>query len=198
MGHSEGGRSAPLLGNRIDGAYGIVETSALPGVPILAENRLAGHSNAGGRLLLPRLRPFQLNRIAIDPLALPDLALAGEDRAEIRPGGTGAFRIGFRIDMQRPYLVTLVDDTGDPLPPGTMVETEGQDDADAEMLVGYGGALFLPDGSHALTLMARRPDGRACSIAIHIPADLPPLSDAGRFTCARLTVASNAHDGARP
>ena len=59
-----------FLSNWIDDAFGVVATGA-PGVGVLYENQPVGMTDSKGMLLVPALRSYGKNNIAIDPRNLP-------------------------------------------------------------------------------------------------------------------------------
>ncbi|MCO6763442.1 fimbria/pilus outer membrane usher protein, partial [Streptomyces sp. EL5] len=59
-----------FLSNWIDDSFAVV-TTGVPDVEVLNENRRAGVTDSRGMLLIPTLRSYQNNKIAIDPTNLP-------------------------------------------------------------------------------------------------------------------------------
>jgi len=176
--------AGPLFAQAIDGAYGIVDLRGIDGVAIRQDYRAAGRTNRRGYLLIPRLNAWTVNRIGYDPLALPDLAIAGDDLVAVRPMEGGAVRIGFDIALRRPYSLLIEDEAGLPLAPGLSARIEGATGADAaELITGFDGTLFVPDGGRPLTIAVTRLDGSTCTVRASIPTDLPPLSRAGPYRC---------------
>ena len=71
--------------NTIYDSFAIVDTNGMADVHVLFENRDMGKTDSGGRLLVPELRSFDINRLAIDPTDVPaDAAVALAER-EVRP-----------------------------------------------------------------------------------------------------------------
>src|SRR5690606_34585564 len=63
------GRSHAM--RRVDDAFAVVDTNGFAGVPVRLENRVVGHTDDHGLLLVSRLNAWQANRLSIDPLDLP-------------------------------------------------------------------------------------------------------------------------------
>jgi hypothetical protein len=59
-----------FLSNWIDDGFGVVSTGA-PGVGVLYENQPVGVTDSKGMLLVPTLRSYESNNVAIDPTNLP-------------------------------------------------------------------------------------------------------------------------------
>ena len=68
---SKAGRNAVPLSTdgscAVLGVIEIVDINGVPGVRILSENREYGRTESDGRLLVPDLRSYDINHIAIDP-----------------------------------------------------------------------------------------------------------------------------------
>lgn len=124
---------------RIGDAFAVVSTNGVADVPILYENRVAGHSNADGYLLLTQLRGWQRNRIAIDPDALPaNLEVPPIERL-VTPADHSGVRVHFGLEPIRTSTVVLHDAGGAPVAPGTRVQRADGSDA----IVGFDGELWL-------------------------------------------------------
>lgn len=83
------------LANRIDDSFAIVDAGA-PGVDVLLENRVVARTSRDGRALVPGLRSYQRNMIAINPDSLPVDAIARETRSLTVPGD----RNGVMVDLK--------------------------------------------------------------------------------------------------
>lgn len=169
---------AVLAGRSIYDAFAVVSTDGMPDVPVLRENRLVGKTNAGGRLLVPDLLPYDGNRIAISTLGLPAEASVTTDRQVVVPPTRAGVTVRFPVTRYEGATVLLVDAQGQPLPVGAHVVLEG---SDATAVVGYDGAVFLP---------ALRPDNRvtvtfgdrACTARVpYTPRDV--MTTIGPFPC---------------
>jgi outer membrane usher protein FimD/PapC len=83
-----------FFANRIDDAFAVVETGT-PGLLVLRENRTVARTDSAGRALVPGLRSFESNRIAIDPRDAPVNAEIATAERVVVP----AERAGVRVDM---------------------------------------------------------------------------------------------------
>ena len=117
----------PALSRRLGRAFGMV---ALPGhadVTVYLENREVGKTDEDGYLFLPRLNPYQENRIRINAEDLPlDTEIARDELVAV-PFDRSGVRIAFDVKTSRSALATLIDADGVPLPAGMeMVSTDGR------------------------------------------------------------------------
>ena len=125
--------------NRIDDAFGVVKAGA-PNVDVYVENQMVGHTDSQGALLVPNLRSFEPNRVAIDPAGLPVDAMPARTEAIVTPRGQSGVRVDFGVDAHvRAAELVLVDDHGAPLKAGR----RGRLSNGAEFIVGFDGLAFV-------------------------------------------------------
>lgn len=161
---------------RVDDAFAVISTEGVAGVPVRLENRLVGHTDDNGLLLINRLNAWQYNRLSIDPLALPpDIYVERTELAAVPAGRSGLLA---RFPM-RPILslqVELLDPAGQPLPAGSPVWLQDADPSTepATTVVGHDGLLYLQDPPRDARLRIRA-NGDLCSVT------LPDLPQSGGF-----------------
>ena len=105
--------------NRIDNSFAVVDTGT-PGVPVLYENRPIGETNGSGKLLIPNLRAYSSNKIAIDPknLGVNDEIETTED--VVAPADRSGVLVTFKTKTNvQEAVVILVDANGKPLAVGS-------------------------------------------------------------------------------
>jgi outer membrane usher protein len=147
-----------FLGNTIHDSFAVVDAGA-PGVAVEYENRFAGTTDAGGRLLLPQLRSFQKNKIAIDVGNLPLNAAVGESEAIVVPRDMAGVVVDFGVKADaQAALVILTDGAGAFLPEGSEVVLEG---APEPFLMGYDGQVYLT-GLAARNTVTVKAGGNRC------------------------------------
>ena len=128
------------LGNRIDDSFAVVDAGA-PDVEVLFENRVAGRTNAQGKILLPELHSYQRNKIEINPLGLPMDAAAGTTQDVIAPADRSGILVDFKVKTNiKAAVVILQDKTGKMLAPGLTGALAGQSERFA---VGYDGRAYV-------------------------------------------------------
>ena len=148
--------------NTIYDSFAIVDTGPVHHVHVLQENRDVGKTDSSGRLLVPDLRSFDLNRLAIKPTDIPaDVTLDDATRV-LRPQDRSGVVVKFPVKVSHAALLRLVDETGAPMPLGSTATLQATETA---FSVGYDGDAYIENlSSHnLLTVHADRstiaPDG---------------------------------------
>ncbi len=129
-----------FLSPRIDDAFAVVQAGA-PGVSVLYEHQKIGTTDSSGRLLIPTLRSYQTNHIAIDPRGLPLNAVAATTRDVVAPADRSGVVVDFRVNTHvHGAVVILKGVDGKFLKVGTQVHLQGQT---KRAIVGYDGRTFI-------------------------------------------------------
>jgi outer membrane usher protein len=127
---------------RVDDSFAVVSTNGVPGVPVLYENRELGVSDDKGLLLVPGLRGWQRNRLAIDPDGLGAGYRLPPLETFATPSDHGAVLVEFDIDRIHPAVVTLLAADGTPVPAGSQGRLPGEG---GTFMVGLDGEAWLED-----------------------------------------------------
>ena len=116
-----------------------------------------GRSDAAGYLLVPDLRSWQRNHIAIDPNDLgPDYRIGQVARTAI-PADRSGVLVRFEIERNHPVLLVLIGRDGEPVAAGR----RGRIVASGErVVVGYDGQVFLDNLVADTTIEVAFADGR--------------------------------------
>lgn len=145
--------------NRIDDAFAIVQAGA-PGLEVEYENRRAGYTDRNGKLLIPRLRSYQENRISIDPSPLPLDAIVNNTREMVVPADRSGVVVRFDVDLNADAaLVTFRDPAGDPIEMGATGQIGGRSDP---FIVGYDGQALVKGLTAHNRITIKRRDGAVC------------------------------------
>jgi outer membrane usher protein len=129
-----------FLGNRIDDAFAVVDAGA-EGVEVQFENRFAGKTGKNGKLLLPGLRAYQKNKVAIDVNALPLNAEIPESETIVVPREMSGVVLDFGIKKDnQAAIVVLTAADGTFLPEGTELVLE---ETGESFFVGYDGQAYV-------------------------------------------------------
>jgi outer membrane usher protein len=145
--------------NRINDAFAIVDAGA-PGVEVQHENRPAGRTNGGGKLLLPNLRSYQENHIAIDPADLPLDAVVNTTRTVVVPADRSGIVVNFEVDVDaNAALVTFSGPDGKAIAVGASGTTETGSEP---FVVGYDGQTLVEDLKASNRLTLTLPDETTC------------------------------------
>jgi len=128
-----------FFSNRIDDAFAVVETG-VPDVEVFHENRSAAMTNSSGRALVPGLRSYQRNRIAIDTTKLPVDADISVTEGYVTPADRAGVRLNFAVQTNaRPAIVVFKGADGQPLPAGARGQIEGGE----SFTIGYDGRGYI-------------------------------------------------------
>jgi outer membrane usher protein len=161
--------------NTIFDSFAIVDTNGMPHVRVLQENRDVGRSNSSGRLLVPDMRSFDLNHIAIEPTDIPPDATIDEATREVRPQDRSGVVLRFPVKISHGALLRLIDEAGLPLPVGSTATLRATSVA---VPVGYDGDAYLEDLSPRNEVIVEQPDGGRCSVAFDyqpVPGEIPTI-----------------------
>ncbi|MHC1548852.1 fimbria/pilus outer membrane usher protein [Phyllobacterium sp. K27] len=146
--------------NRIDDAFAVVDVGA-PDVDVSYENRPVGRTNSRGRILVPDLRAYEPNTLAIDPANLPVDASIGLTRDIVVPADRSGVVVNFNVAQSTASaLVSLVDTGGKPLDAGLSGRAG---DAGEEFVVGYDGEAYISGLEAQNSVTVELADGSICT-----------------------------------
>ena len=133
-------------------------------------------------MLVPNLRPFEDNKIGIDPTTLPPAAVSQSSEEILRPKfGTGVVA-DFAVNANpMDAEIILVDAKGKPLTTGASARLNGQTGA---QMVGYDGRVYFT-GLAAHNVVDVTLDGATCAAAFDYapPAPHAPRPTIGPVAC---------------
>jgi len=169
----------PALSRRLGRAFGMVALPGHPDVTVYLENREVGKTDGDGYLFLPRLNPYQENRIRIKAEDLPlDTEIETEELVAV-PYDRSGVQVAFNVRTNRTALATLLDAEGGPLPAGMEMVTE---DGSLEARVADQGLAYIKgEGAGAADLVSKPglPPYR-CPLPT-LPAE--PMASLGEIRC---------------
>lgn len=166
----------------LDEGFAVVKTEDIQGVPVSLENQVVAHTDQSGRAVISNLRPYQNNRIGIDPLALPMEASVSEIEKIVVPRSHGGVLVDFDIHKVRSATLTMVRADGTLLPPWTPVDVVGMDRA---FVSGNRGEVFLElPHLKANRVIAHPANGPACEMIVDLPDADAIVPYLGSLTCA--------------
>lgn len=149
-----------FFANTIKDAFAIVEVGA-PDVEVRYENRPMGKSGSNGKLLLPRLRFYENNRISIDPTNLPLDAVVNRTREEVIPADRSGVVVRFGVDADaQTALVTFRDPAGAVIEMGAIAQLG---ESGEPFIVGYDGQAQVEGLSARNRVGIDRLDGSKCA-----------------------------------
>jgi outer membrane usher protein len=149
-----------FLSNAIYDSFAIVDTSPLAHVPVLQENRDVGKTGSSGRLLVPDMRAFELNHIAVQATGLPaDVTIDNAERV-MRPQDRSGVVVRIPIKFSHGALLRITDEAGKPIPPGSSAKLVA---TGATVPVGYDGEVYVEELSPSNQLDVELPKGQHCT-----------------------------------
>lgn len=162
--------------NFIPDAFALVDTGDYADVPIRFANQPMGVTNQYGNRIVSWLNSYIPNYLEIDPSNLPVDTNIERTASYIRPAYRSGVLVDFDIQHTAAAIVTLVDEKGEPLPPGVDVFLKG---TLIKGLTGWDGQVYfenVPLGDFELESETRT--GRICRAQIHYepqPGTIPAI-----------------------
>jgi outer membrane usher protein len=161
--------------NTIFDSFAIVDTSPIPHVHVLQENRDVGSTNSAGRLLVPDMRSFDLNHIAIVATDIPMDSSVEDTTREVRPQDRSGVVIHFAGKVTHGALLRLVDETGETIQLGSTATLRA---TGVTVPVGYDGNAYVEGLSPRNEVLVERMDGHRCTVVFNyrpVPGDIPMI-----------------------
>jgi outer membrane usher protein len=170
-----------FVSRRVEDSFAVASVSGQPDVRVYYENQLIGRTDSDGQLLIHDLRPYEGNRIAIEPLDLPFDAEVERTSATIAPRFRSGVTVDFPVDVSRTALLRLRDEDGQPVPAGAMAALG---DGHARFPVGLNGELQLRGMAPGDRVVVDTGTG-LCDFVLNTALPDEPMPDLGTFTCRR-------------
>ncbi|MBU6375121.1 MAG: fimbria/pilus outer membrane usher protein [Bdellovibrionales bacterium] len=172
---------AGFLSRRLTDSFGVVQVDGYSNVRVYLENRPVGRTRYDGRLLIPRLRPYDINRLSIDPSDLPLDAKASSFQLEVAPYYRSGVVATFPVSRSRSALIRIILENGRELPAGSQVRVNDQLQ---EFPVGLHGEVFITDLKPENRLQASWNHSQ-CTLKFTLPDQ--PLPTLGPLLCKRVS-----------
>jgi outer membrane usher protein len=117
-----------------------VVSAGLPGVTVLQDNRAVGQTNFFGKMLVPNLRSYESNKVAIDPDSLPADAIPAITKETVSPMYRSGVAVDFGVKTDVKSVVLILTD-----PSGKLIETgsRGRLEGGDAFVVGYDGRAYV-------------------------------------------------------
>lgn len=163
---------------QINDGFAVVSTNGVKDVPVQLENRKYGTTDSSGLMIVTPLSAYQRNRISIDPSALPANVMIDKVETTVATESRAGTRVLFKVAPVRAATVVLQDMHGQPLPLGTRVVLNGDNDA----FVGYDGIVYLEKLQPGNHLDVELP-GSVCRITFSYQDGQETIPRIGPLTC---------------
>ena len=168
-----------FLSREITESFGVVRVADFPDVRVLHDNQVAARTDARGYAVLPRLRAYDRNPIAIEQSDLPFDASLGALRLHAAPYFRSGVFVEFPVRRVRAATLRIVLEDGGDLPSGALVRIEGRAE---DFPVALGGQAYV-EGLEAANRLVLTWRGQRCLIDVPFPLGAEPLPDLGTFVC---------------
>lgn len=131
---------ALFAAREISNGFAVVDAGGFEDVRVYLENQEIGVTDERGRLLVPRLRPYQTNRLRIETSDLPLKARISNAAVAVSPYFRSGTIADFGIRIQTNVLLRVIDETGTPVSEGARARLAS---APVASPVGLDGRLYL-------------------------------------------------------
>ena len=167
------------LTRRMSDSFAVVRVPDQPNVRVYAENQLVARTGADGSAFVPRLRPYEVNRIAIEQADLPLDAQIDTLQAEPAPYFRSGVLLHFGVRPARGALLTVLLENGAPLPAGATVRVGSGAE---EFPVGLRGEVYV-SGLAATNRLRVSWRGQSCEFDLAYAPGSDPQPHLGVYTC---------------
>jgi outer membrane usher protein len=162
---------------QVNGSFAMVDVAGLPNIPVYVENQLTTHTDAEGKALLYNLRPYEANKISIEPEDLPLDTTIGAASTVMAPPYRSGVIARFPVERVRSGTFRLVTPDGKPVPVGARVKLKGE-----EFPVVLDGVVYVTGYDHGMAAEADW-EGGHCVFRLEPPPPDEPQPDMGTITC---------------
>lgn len=177
-----------LFSRRLDNSFAVVDAGGYANVRIYAENQLIGKTNTDGMQLIPNLRAYQRNNIAIEPQDIQlDAEIGGTEMVAV-PYFRSADYLKFSVRKVRGATLRVVQKNGQVVPSGTIFTVKNNQTATYPLA--QNGLLYISalDQKNHLTAQwvqhtANQELSQQCDFDLSFPDNTELVPDLGEFVC---------------
>lgn len=168
-----------FLSRSISDSFAVVRVADFPNVRVLHDNQPAARTDAGGYAVLPRLRAYDRNPIAVEQTDLPfDARIAALSLQAVPYFRSGVF-VDFPVRRVRAATFRVVLEDGTELPSGALARIAGKDE---QFPVALRGEAYV-EGLEPTSRVVITWRGQSCELDVSYPPTTDPLPDLGTFLC---------------
>ncbi len=165
--------------NRMNNSFAIVDTNGFANLPVRRSNRVIGHTNHKGRLLIPDMVAWQENTLEVDVADLPMDAQLNERKLTLKPAELTGITAHFDVQQSNSAIMVVHDENGNAIPPGGRVLLP-----DAEVtVVGFDGEIFLQDLSAGENEIGIISNGSLCTVIFDFTPEPGVIPGIGPYPC---------------
>ena len=162
----------------VQDSFALVEVAGVPNVMVYVDNQPITRTDKKGYALIRNLRPYEENRISVDPAELPIDTAIGSRMLAIAPAFRSGSRLRFPVERERGATFRLIRSDGSPIPSGAEVIVKSR-----RFAVALDGLVYVTNLDHGLIATAEWNDER-CTFRLPPPPLDDALPDLGNITCA--------------
>lgn len=163
-------------------SFGIVEVGKLPGIRIYQSAQEVGRTNSQGRIFLPNLGSYQVNRVALDDRDIPIEYTIGEKEVNIAPPLRSGSLIRFNVRRMQALTGYLRVKVGLELRPVEYLDLTVTARGKSEIFpTGKGGEVYLENLQPGSYRASFDYDGRLCEFQLSVPDSQEMLIELGEL-----------------
>lgn len=164
---------------RLDQSFAMVKVGEYQNVRVYTDNQLVGRTDRRGTVIVPKLRPFDRNRLKIEVADLPMDADVSADEQTVRPYDRHGVVVDFAVSPSRAALIRVLLADGSPLPAGSLVKLAGQQ---SEFVSAPGGEVYLTGLGASNVVVASWSEG-SCRFLLPFVEPKEPQVSTEDFQC---------------
>ncbi|WP_280816183.1 fimbria/pilus outer membrane usher protein [Variovorax sp. TBS-050B] len=169
-----------FFANRVDDAFAVIKAGG-SGIDVNLNGRTVATTNASGRALVPSLRSYQNNTVAIDPKNLSLDFQPTQTQATVVPADRSGVVIDFGVKKVDGAVLVLKRRDGTAVPVGSEVRLEGTDQV---TVVGYDGRAYLTQLDARNNVMVTLPEAAGtCRASFDYASQKETQLEIGPITC---------------
>jgi len=166
------------VARQVNDSFAVVDVAGLADVPVYIDNQKITETDQSGRALLHDLRPYEINRISIDPLELPLDTEIDAKTMEVAPAYRSGVVLKFPVEKIRAGVFRLTTRDGGVVPVGAQVEFNGE-----LFPVALDGRVYITGYDHGSSATASWANHK-CTFRLAPPPPNDPQPDMGTIICS--------------
>lgn len=171
-----------FLSRAITESFGVVRVADYPNVSVLQDNQVVARTDSSGYAVLPRLRAYDRNTIAVNQNDVPLDAIIQKPSLVAVPYFRSGVLLDFPIRRVRAGVLRVTNEHGEDVPSGSLARIAGGTE---EFPVALRGEVYL-NGFEDTNRVAVTWNGSRCEFEVKYPKTEDPLPQLGTFVCKGL------------
>lgn len=114
-----------FFARQLGDAYAVADLHGQADVPVYLNNRVITRSDTRGLAVVPRLSPYEINRMSVNPLDLPLNVQIEQTEFELIPGYGSALHVPLSLDSGRAVQFRLMLNPATVVPEGAVIKPAG-------------------------------------------------------------------------